>query len=67
VLFKIHLNIIRENLKDDSKVVHMHTMKALMGSGGVAPLILNLVISGGEWSASGPLRLTLRVSAPDTN
>jgi len=40
----MHFNIFRENLKGDSRATDKHTAKAL-GSGTVALLILNLVIS----------------------
>jgi hypothetical protein len=43
-VIKTHFNIFRENLKGDSRAVGKHTAKAL-GSGTVASLILNLVIS----------------------
>jgi hypothetical protein len=40
-------------------VVPMHVMTAYRGTGGTAPLILNLAIDAGELSASRPGRLTL--------
>jgi hypothetical protein len=48
----MHFNTFRENLKGDSRAVDKHTAKAL-GSGTVAPLILNLVIS---WKIQVSLR-----------
>jgi len=47
------MNIIFENLTGDSRAVDRHTVKAL-GSGTVATLILNLVIS---WRIVISLRL----------
>jgi len=35
-------------------VVPVHIIKAYRGSGDTAPLILNLALDGGEWSASHP-------------
>jgi hypothetical protein len=37
-----------------------------LGSGGIAPYILDLVISGVEWSALRAGHFTLRDSAPST-
>jgi hypothetical protein len=40
-------------------VVPTHAMIGIKGTGGIAPLILNLAIDAGELSASRPGRLTL--------
>jgi hypothetical protein len=44
-----------------------HAMKVYCGSGGVDPLILDLVPDGGEWSASCPGYFTPRERASGTH
>jgi hypothetical protein len=44
-----------------------HAMKTYRGSGGIAPYILDLVLDGGEWSASRPGRFTPRERSPSTH
>jgi hypothetical protein len=44
-----------------------HAIKTYWGSGSLAPRILDLGTSGGEWSDSRPSRLTPRESAPRTH
>ena len=48
-----------ENKLQKGKFVPVHAMKAYMGNRGTAPLILNLLLDGGEWSTPGPPRFTL--------
>jgi hypothetical protein len=38
-----------------------------VGSGGILPTSFNLVLDGGEWSASCPGHFTLGEQAPDTH
>ena len=44
--------------KSRGEVFLVHTMKEYKGRRGTAPLILNLVLHGGEWLISRPDRFT---------
>lgn len=49
-----------------SETVSVYAMKALMGSRGTPPLILNISTSAGEWSAGCPGHFTCGANDPGT-